>query len=144
MGRDAYLTLLTLGRHCYEPQSREAPSTNNLGDSPDNNNSDPPSATTPENAPSSQTPNSSSSNPYYDTQRALRKAQNDVVTTVGVELNKKGRTSRKSAQNAEQERENDVGLFLGAVDVASIYFMTWPLIGIRNELQVHFPRAPTM
>jgi len=32
--------------------------------------------------------------------------------------------------------ENEAGLFLGAVDLTVTYLASWPLIGIRNRLQV--------
>ena len=66
-------------------------------------------------------------------QRELVKAQNDVLATVGVCL----RDTKTDLAQAESEIvENRAGLLLGAVDLTATYLASWPLIGIRNRLQV--------
>lgn len=34
-------------------------------------------------------------------------------------------------------QENEVGLLVGAVDLTITYLASWPLVGIRNRLQVN-------
>lgn len=70
----------------------------------------------------------------HERQRVLVKAQNDVLATVGVCLRD---TKTDLAQQAESMHiENRAGLLLSAVDLTATYLATWPLIGIRNRLQV--------
>jgi hypothetical protein len=69
----------------------------------------------------------------HERQRQLIKAQNDVLATVGVCL----RDTKQDIEHAENVMaENEAGLFLGAVDLTVTYLASWPLIGIRNRLQV--------
>src|SRR5436305_3448521 len=127
MGRGAYLYLLTLGRQCYEPHQGSS-----RNESPNNRN---PSRPLPSTTSAERT--DPRATPSIELQRSLRKAQNDVLTTVGRHLHKHpNRMGDRASQSEEQERENDVGLFLGGFDLAASYFFTWPLTGIRNELQV--------
>lgn len=73
----------------------------------------------------------------HERQRVLVKAQNDVLATVGVCLRD---TKTDLAQQAESVHiENRAGLLLSAVDLTATYLATWPLIGIRNRLQVPLP-----
>ena len=66
-------------------------------------------------------------------QRQLIKAQNDVLATVGVCL----RDTKQSFEKSESlMAENEVGLLVGAVDLTVTYLASWPLVGIRNRLQV--------
>ncbi|KAF3927056.1 hypothetical protein AA313_de0201378 [Arthrobotrys entomopaga] len=158
MGRNAYLYLLSLGRQCYEPQhhapllidisstSSTSPNTtaqsqNQASATPQNANSNSGAPA----APAARVPASSSSavvparpaQTSIDLQRSLRKAQNDVLNTIGLQLHKGGSRREKSRaeRSALQEKEDDMGLLLGGIDLACMYFFTWPLIGIRNELQ---------
>lgn len=81
---------------------------------------------------------SQSSNQSNERQRQLIKAQNDVLATVGVCLRE---TKKEQEQSESTTAENKAGLFLGAVDLTITYLAGWPLIGIRNRLQVVL-RAP--
>lgn len=66
-------------------------------------------------------------------QRQLVKAQNDVLATVGVCL----RETKSSLENRESRRlENDVGILISALDMVAAYVVSWPLVGVRNRLQV--------
>ncbi|KAF3937588.1 hypothetical protein ABW19_dt0200466 [Dactylella cylindrospora] len=157
MGRSAYLYLLTLGRQCYEPQSQSsssaaAPAAASSSSAATSNpqlqdgttqQSDPADPSTSSGAPpaaaaaAEPTPQVSPAQQSIDLQRSLRKAQNDVLTTIGLQLQKggTGREKSRAERNALQEQENDMGLLLGGIDLAAMYFFTWPLIGVRNELQ---------
>jgi len=66
-------------------------------------------------------------------QRRLIKAQNDVLATVGV---CRRDTKQNQVLSEAIVQENEVGLLVGAVDLTITYLTTWPLIGIRNRLQV--------
>lgn len=73
-------------------------------------------------------------------QRQLVKAQNDVLATVGVCL----RETKTSLVNRENRRlENDVGILVSALDMVAAYVVSWPLVGIRNQLQA-FRTPPNM
>ncbi|KAK6529130.1 hypothetical protein TWF694_004344 [Orbilia ellipsospora] len=155
MGRNAYLYLLSLGRQCYEPQHHAPPradasstSPNVTTQSPNQSSATQPNANTNSPAPAAPAartsiPSSSAVVPArpaqasIDLQRSLRKAQNDVLNTIGLQLHKGGSRREKSRaeRSALQEKEDDMGLLLGGIDLACMYFFTWPLIGIRNELQ---------
>ncbi|RVD83478.1 uncharacterized protein DFL_007864 [Arthrobotrys flagrans] len=158
MGRSAYLYLLTLGRQCYEPQhlsqSSNPPATNptnttsaqaqneaSSGSQSATNTSPTPTAPAAATASSStavaRTSARERAQASIDLQRSLRKAQNDVLNTIGLQLHKgSGRREKSRAERtALQEKEDDMGLLLGGIDLACMYFFTWPLIGIRNELQ---------
>ncbi|KAK6334741.1 hypothetical protein TWF718_010189 [Orbilia javanica] len=158
MGRSAYLYLLTLGRQCYEPQHLSQPSnppaTNPTSTTPAQaqneassssqtaTNTSPtaagPAATTTSTSAAITQPSARSrAQASIDLQRSLRKAQNDVLNTIGMQLHKgSGRREKSRAERtALQEKEDDMGLLLGGIDLACMYFFTWPLIGIRNELQ---------
>lgn len=104
-----------LGRQSFEPS--QGPS-NSENDSPDHG--------------------SSTSEQSQEMQRRLIKAQNDVLATVGVCL----RDTKQSLDQSEAiMQENEVGLLVGAVDLTVTYLASWPLVGIRNRLQVgSFPR----
>lgn len=69
-------------------------------------------------------------------QRSLIKAQNDVLATVGV-----CRRDPKQSQVLSEAivQENEVGLLVGAVELTITYLASWPLVGIRNRLQVGCP-----
>lgn len=70
----------------------------------------------------------------HERQRALVEAQNDVLATVGVCLRD---AKTDLAQQAERQYVEDrAGLLLGVVDLTASYLASWPLIGIRNRLQV--------
>ncbi|KAK6334084.1 hypothetical protein TWF696_002586 [Orbilia brochopaga] len=147
MARSAYLYLLALGRQCYEPQNHnQSQSRVHASDS----TTQPPAST------STQTQEPSDANPAEPStavvpavptvspdqasislQRSLRKAQNDVLNTIGLQLHKGGsrREKTRAERSALQEKEDDMGLLLGGIDLACTYFLTWPLIGLRNELQ---------
>ncbi|EPS43089.1 hypothetical protein H072_2891 [Dactylellina haptotyla CBS 200.50] len=156
MGRNAFLYLLTLGRQCYEPQhlAPPPPAGPSLPAShpvaqPQNQaySTSQPGETGPNSATAAVTASSStavtSTRPVsraqtsIDLQRSLRKAQNDVLNTIGMQLHKGGskREQSRAERSALQEKEDDMGLLLGGIDLACMYFFTWPLIGIRNELQ---------
>lgn len=99
-----------LGRQSFEPS--QGPS-NSESDSPNHS--------------------SSTSEQSQEMQRRLIKAQNDVLATVGVCL----RDTKQSQDISEAiMQENEVGLLVGAVDMTVTYLASWPLIGIRNRLQV--------
>ncbi|KAF3915801.1 hypothetical protein ABW21_db0203128 [Orbilia brochopaga] len=142
MARSAYLYLLALGRQCYEPQDRsqaraQAASTQpSANTQPHENAADadqPDQPTTATVAPPAVTPDQAS----ISLQRSLRKAQNDVLNTIGLQLHQGGnrREKTRAERSALQEKEDDMGLLLGGIDLACTYFFTWPLIGLRNELQ---------
>ncbi|KAF3222297.1 hypothetical protein TWF106_005707 [Orbilia oligospora] len=158
MGRSAYLYLLTLGRQCYEPQhlsqASNPPATNPPNTTPTQPRNEASSgsqtaanASSASAAPVTTNPSSSTAvarpsarsraQASIDLQRSLRKAQNDVLNTIGLQLHKgSGRREKSRAERtALQEKEDDMGLLLGGIDLACMYFFTWPLIGIRNELQ---------
>lgn len=65
----------------------------------------------------------------------LINAQNDVLATVGVYLRDNGSKPREDDTDKVM-RENEVGLIVGAVDLTLTYLSSWPLVGIRNRLQV--------
>ncbi|KAF3904051.1 hypothetical protein ABW20_dc0100601 [Dactylellina cionopaga] len=149
MGRSAYLYLITLGRQCYEPQHQNAPNPTTQTQAPAPSSSQ----ATEGNSTNPAAPAAASSSPTgvvstsprpvsraqvsIDLQRSLRKAQNDVLNTIGLQLHKGGsrRENLRAERSALQEKEDDMGLLLGGIDLACMYFFTWPLIGVRNELQ---------
>ncbi|KAJ6263425.1 Cell division control protein [Drechslerella dactyloides] len=152
MARSAYLYLLALGRQCYEPQNQSRPPPAN----PDaaTSTTQPPSASPQPQDGGIGNPADASADPSTSTalpvvaptppdaasislQRSLRKAQNDVLNTIGLQLHKGGsrREKTRAERSALQEKEDDMGLLLGGIDLACTYFFSWPLIGIRNELQ---------
>ncbi|KAK6529787.1 hypothetical protein TWF281_008946 [Arthrobotrys megalospora] len=156
MGRSAYLYLLTLGRQCYEPQHLSQSSSSTAANTANTttqaqNDASSSQATNPNSSTSAgptsdvassstavaQTSARSRAQASIDLQRSLRKAQNDVLNTIGLQLHKgTGRREKSRAERtALQEKEDDMGLLLGGIDLACMYFFTWPLIGIRNELQ---------
>ncbi|KAK6354332.1 hypothetical protein TWF730_008739 [Orbilia blumenaviensis] len=160
MGRNAYLYLLTLGRQCYEPQHLSQASnppattpadTAGTSTQAQNDTSSNPQTTNPTSSDSASTNAATTSSAVVpaqpsarsraqasiELQRSLRKAQNDVLNTIGLQLHKgSGRREKSRAERtALQEKEDDMGLLLGGIDLACMYFFTWPLIGIRNELQ---------
>jgi len=66
-------------------------------------------------------------------QRELIKAQNDVLATVGVCL----RDNKQHYEETESRKAEDwAGLYVGVLDLTVTYLASWPLIGIRNRLQV--------
>lgn len=76
---------------------------------------------------------SSTSEQSQEMQRRLIKAQNDVLATVGVCL----RDTKGQETSEAIMQENEVGLLVGAVDLTITYLASWPLVGIRNRLQVN-------
>lgn len=98
-----------LGRQSFEPSQGPPNSDNEL---PDNG--------------------SSTSEQSQENQRRLIKAQNDVLATVGVCL----RDTKCLDLSEAIMQENEVGLLVGAVDLTVTYLTSWPLVGIRNRLQV--------
>jgi hypothetical protein len=79
------------------------------------------------------TSGSSTCEQSQEMQRRLIKAQNDVLATIGVCL----RDTKHSHDLSESiKQENEVGLLVGAVDLTVTYLASWPLVGIRNRLQV--------
>jgi hypothetical protein len=83
-------------------------------------------------------PAPTSSQQANERQRELIKAQNDVLATVGVCL-RDGR--RDVDKNTDLMAENQAGLIVGAVDITMTYLASWPLVGIRNRLQVGSARG---
>ncbi|KAH0608182.1 uncharacterized protein H6S33_002234 [Morchella sextelata] len=85
--------------------------------------------------PDSESPDhgSSTSEQSQEMQRRLIKAQNDVLATVGVCL----RDTKGQETSEAIMQENEVGLLVGAVDLTITYLASWPLVGIRNRLQVN-------
>lgn len=99
-----------LGRQSFEPSQGPSNSDNELPDH-----------------------GSSTSEQSQENQRHLIKAQNDVLATVGVCL----RDTKQSLDTSEAiMQENEVGLLVGAIDLTVTYLASWPLVGIRNRLQV--------
>jgi len=66
-------------------------------------------------------------------QRELIKAQNDVLATVGVCLHE---NKSHHGEAESQKAEDEAGLYIDALDLTVTYLVIWPLIGIRNRLQV--------
>ena len=114
-------TIQALGRQSFEPsQPRPAAAPSSQSDDRDGVRDDTAAAA---DAP---LPEQS-----HERQRALIKAQNDVLAAFGLCLR------LDLAQQAKSEyAENRAGLLLFVVDLTATYLAYWPLVGIRNRLQV--------
>lgn len=83
-------------------------------------------------SPSPSDENLSASEESQARQGELVKAQNDVLATIGV-------CSREIKQLDKSElvvAENEAGYLVEAADGAVNYLASWPLMGLRNRLQV--------
>ncbi|KAI9042499.1 uncharacterized protein KD926_005353 [Aspergillus affinis] len=145
MGRQAYLNRLALGRSPYEAPERPEGSTADL-------------------APSAQRRRSTLyADDYvqdYDERghpvnheskvfgRELRRAKNDILSTMGIVVSEDGNTGGPSEQQRAEmlAAENDYGLVMATIDQVSVFLGTWWTSSLAGRIQTFksYTHAPLL